>query len=70
VWEWCQDKKGAYPSRRVTDPKGLSSGPYQVSRGGSYGGSAGSCRSANRNGESPDNQISNLGFRLVKELGK
>ena len=68
VWEWCQDKKGNYPSGHVTDPKDLSSGPYHVSRGGSYGGSAGSCRSANRNGESPDNQLSNLGFRLVKDL--
>ncbi|MBU0733325.1 MAG: formylglycine-generating enzyme family protein, partial [Proteobacteria bacterium] len=68
VWEWCRDRKGDYPSGHVTDPKGFSSGPYQVSRGGSYGGSAGSCRSANRNGESPGNQISNLGFRLVKDL--
>ncbi len=70
VWEWCQDRKGDYPSGHVTDPKGLSSGPYRVSRGGSYGGSAGSCRSANRNGDSPGNQISNLGFRLVKDLVK
>jgi formylglycine-generating enzyme required for sulfatase activity len=68
VWEWCQDRKGDYPLGHVIDPKGLSSGSYRVSRGGSFGGNAGSCRAANRNGESPGNQVGNLGFRLVKDL--
>jgi formylglycine-generating enzyme required for sulfatase activity len=70
VWEWCQDMKGDYPSKHVIDPKGISPSQYRVSRGGSFGGSAGSCRSANRNGESPGNQIRTLGFRLVRDLRK
>jgi formylglycine-generating enzyme required for sulfatase activity len=70
VWEWCQDRKGKYPSKHVIDPKSLSQSQYRVSRGGSFGGSAGSCRSANRNGESPGNQIRTLGFRLARDPGK
>ena len=49
--EWCLDWYGDYQSDLVIDPVGAKenkSGYDRVSRGGSYGDSAGSCRSATR----------------------
>ncbi len=48
VREWCADWYGDYPDGPVTDPKGASSGPYRVHRGGSWCGRAFSCLSARR----------------------
>jgi hypothetical protein len=36
-----------------------------VNRGGSWNNQAANCRSANRNGNRPDNRNNNLGFRLA-----
>jgi formylglycine-generating enzyme required for sulfatase activity len=66
VWEWCQDWYGGYPSGSVSDPKGPSSGADRVLRGGSWGGGAGGCRSADRNRGNPGGGVSNLGFRAVR----
>ncbi|OQX06327.1 MAG: hypothetical protein BWK80_50895, partial [Desulfobacteraceae bacterium IS3] len=65
VWEWCQDWYGNYSSNAVTDPTVPSSGLYRVLRGGSWLSLARLCRSANRDWESPVNQRSSLGFRMV-----
>jgi formylglycine-generating enzyme required for sulfatase activity len=65
VWEWCLDWHGPYPGGRVTDPTGPASGSYRVVRGGSWGDSARSCRSAYRNGDVPGDRGDGLGFRLV-----
>ncbi len=64
VREWCWDWYGAYGGD-ATDPKGESSGAARVFRGGSWGGSAGDCRSANRDGFSPAPATDNYGFRAV-----
>jgi len=66
VWEWVQDWKGIYPSGHVTDPVGPSSGSVRVSRGGSWGNDAESCRLANRDGSSPVFHYKFLGFRLAR----
>jgi formylglycine-generating enzyme required for sulfatase activity len=65
VWEWCQDWYGAYPSGRVTDPYGPSSGSHRVFRGGSWDALARYCRSAHRNYDDPGSRV-NLGFRLLR----
>jgi formylglycine-generating enzyme required for sulfatase activity len=65
VWEWCQDWYGKYSSNSATNPIGAASGSFRVRRGGSWGGSAGGCRSAYRYGSTPDGQFSGLGLRLV-----
>ncbi|EFK11053.1 conserved hypothetical protein [delta proteobacterium NaphS2] len=65
VWEWCQDWYGDYPSGSVTDPKGPSGGSIRVFRGGGWRLIAGSCRSANRNWNSPGIRFNNVGFRLA-----
>jgi formylglycine-generating enzyme required for sulfatase activity len=64
VREWCQDRFGDYPSGSVTDPSGATSGSYRVSRGGSWYGTAGYCRSAIRGRDSPSYRYGNYGFRV------
>ncbi len=64
VWEWCADWYG----EKLTggnDPTGPASGSRRVIRGGSWGSSAASCRSANRNGFDPSNRNVCNGFRLA-----
>ena len=68
VWEWCQDWKGDYPSGSVTDPTGPSRGSSRVFRGGSFDGSAGGCRSADRGGSSPGDRCDILGARPARSL--
>ncbi len=67
VWEWCQDwYDGSYYSQNPeVDPQGPSSGQYRVLRGGSWENSPRHCRSAYRNGNTPDSRYSGSGFRVV-----
>jgi len=67
VWEWTGDRynKG-YIGSEGLDPKGPTSGSLRVIRGGGYYSNPESCRSARREFASPDNQRSNIGFRLVR----
>lgn len=65
VWEWCQDRYGDYSSSSQTNPTGASSGAYRVLRGGSWDYSAGFCRSASRNLNSPTFSFTYFGFRLI-----
>ena len=66
VWEWCKDWYGSYPSSAEMDPTGPDSGSDRVLRGGSWYGSASSCRSAIRIYNYPDYYLSNdHGFRVA-----
>ena len=65
VWEWCHDWYGKYSSSSQTNPTGATSGSIRVNRGGSWGSSAGLCRSSFRNYNSPDSRSVNLGLRLI-----
>ena len=64
VGEWCQDRHGAYPSGSVTDPGGVGTGSLRVRRGGRWGFSDGSCRSAYRYGSNPSRRLDDYGFRV------
>ena len=66
VWEWVQDWYGAYGSSAVSDPQGPSTGSYRVFRGGGWIARARGCRSANRDGDTPDFRHYGLGFRLLR----
>ena len=66
VWEWCQDRYGAYPSGPATDPSGPTSGDPVVLRGGSWYYYPGHCRSANRPWFRPDYQNYFVGFRAAR----
>ncbi len=65
VWEWCWDSYGVYTSSSQTDPRGPASFGSRVYRGGGWGHVAYYCRTANRNGDSPDGRFDYLGFRSV-----
>ena len=62
VWEWCWDRYGGYSYGSQTNPKGASSGPRRVLRGGSWYLYAGYLRSAYRHVSSPDYSSSNFGL--------
>ena len=65
VWEWCNDRYGAYSGYSVTDPAGAVSGDLRVLRGGSWFNRARYCRSASRGGNSPSYRCRSIGFRLA-----
>jgi formylglycine-generating enzyme required for sulfatase activity len=68
VWEWCQDWYGDYPLEpveRVEDPIGPTQGADRVVRGGSWGASARTLRSACRDWYAPGSRSDFLGFRLL-----
>ncbi len=66
VWEWSADwYDGDYYIRSpVDDPTGPEEGSNRVIRGGSWGSSAGRCRSASRGGIVPSYRYCYLGFRV------
>jgi formylglycine-generating enzyme required for sulfatase activity len=66
VWEWVQDRYGAFPSNPQTDPLGPASGPSRVGRGGDFSRSASYTRSAYRVSYSPSSRYPNLGLRLLR----
>jgi formylglycine-generating enzyme required for sulfatase activity len=70
VWEWVQDNwhenyKGSPTEGSAWEDKEDS---HRVSRGGSWYCNAILCRSASRFSRDPENYISNLGFRLLREM--
>ena len=70
VWEWVQDNWHENYNRSPSDGSAWETkeDSHQVSRGGSWYCNANLCRSASRFRRDPENHISNLGFRLLKEL--
>jgi len=70
VAEWCQDWYGPYDpnSAEQVDPEGPSERVYRILRGGSWGHTRASCRSAHRNWHTPDHRYDDCGIRIVLEL--
>ena len=67
VWEWCSDWYGNYTMSAQTNPKGSSSGPGRVIRGGGYNDFPTECRVSVRSNASASSSFTTLGFRLVME---
>ncbi|MBK7677323.1 MAG: formylglycine-generating enzyme family protein [Candidatus Accumulibacter sp.] len=67
VWEWCADGKREYAGRDETDPRGQEGEGVaaRALRGGSFYGSAGLARSADRSGVAPGSAIRDCGFRFA-----
>ena len=65
VWEWCEDWSGVYSVTPQRDPLGAAGGSSQVLRGSCWIGEARYCRVSYRDGSTPGNRFSILGFRLV-----
>ena len=70
VWEWVADWYGDYPSGKVTNPTGPTSGEYRVLRGGSWCYGSNVLRAAYRNGNYPSSSNLNYGFRCASPLSK
>jgi formylglycine-generating enzyme required for sulfatase activity len=66
VYEWCWDWYGSYASGSQTDPTGAVSGNYRVLRGGGWSYGALGLRSASRDGSTPSDRVSDVGFRFVR----
>ena len=66
VYEWVGDWYGSYPGGAVTDTAGPGAGSYRVLPRRRLVLSAGYCRSANRDGNSPGDRYHYLGFRLLR----
>ena len=66
--EWCQDwYDGGYYANSTTDePRGPVGGSHRVDRGGSWLSTALYGRSARRNGITPEDRDSDLGFRVAR----
>ena len=72
VWEWCQDLwHSSYNSAPADGSVWTTGGDTagRVLRGGSFGNTAGSCRSAFRNRFEPTSQHADFGFRIVASGG-
>ena len=67
AWEWCQDRYGRYRPGHTVDPEGPDSGASRIFRGGGWGLSSRTCRSAFRDKYNPTLKCRFLGFRLVRE---
>ncbi len=71
VYEWCWDwtaASGYYVDG--ADPRGPDTGTVRMRRGGSWSGTAGSCRFALRNGDGPGSVSHARGFRVVLPQGE
>ncbi len=70
VMEWCEDHWHDNYDRAPNDGSAWTdisaTGSYRVNRGGGWSNGAVSCRSADRNRDSPGDRYGILGFRLVR----
>ena len=70
VWEWVEDRYGEYSSSHVIDPKGSTSGPTRVLRGGSWSNKARNVRSTYRSRWRPGYRNYVVGLRLMRTAKK
>jgi len=64
VWEWTADWYSYYQNSSERNPTGPASGTDRVWRGGSWFSLPDLVRAADRNGNSPDVRVIDVGFRL------
>lgn len=66
VAEWCFDHYGAYDLENTDNPSGPTTGTLRVNRGGGWNDYAKHLRCAYRASTTPDQKMSNIGFRVVR----
>lgn len=69
VWQWCADRYGAhyYKVSPPENPTGPADGSEHVLRGGSWGNTPASCRSADRDRNQAAGRSCYIGFRVARE---
>ena len=66
VAEWCFDYYGEYDLKNTDNPSGPTTGTLRVNRGGGWNDYAKHLRSAYRASTTPDQGMSNIGFRVAR----
>lgn len=66
VGEWCFDYYGAYDTENTDNPSGVETGTLRVNRGGGWNDYAKHMRSSYRASTTPNQGMSNIGFRIVR----
>lgn len=68
AWEWVADRYEAtyYQSGETRNPRGPSTGPLRVLRGGSWNNELSILRASNRSGYVPSGKRSDFGFRCAR----
>lgn len=66
VAEWCFDYYGEYDLENTDNPSGPTTGTLRVNRGGGWNDYAKHLRCAYRASTTPDQKMSNIGFRVVR----
>ncbi len=66
VREWCFDYYGEYDLENTNNPSGPNEGTSRVNRGGGWNDYAKHMRSSYRGSQTPDQAMSNTGFRIVR----
>ncbi len=67
VWEWCHDYFEQYKTAPKVNPRGPTTGPKRVYRGGSWKSRFASLRTTSRSANAPNYSCNDLGFRVVCE---
>jgi len=67
VWEWCLDFYQPLAGAPRADPRGASTGPKRVYRGGSWKSRFSNLRATARGSNAPNYSCNDLGFRIVCE---
>jgi len=71
IWQWCWDCYGGYSSGSQTDPRGPTSGPGRIIRGGGWEDFVFYCRTADRDNYGAENEAGfDYGFRSVLPPGQ
>ena len=66
VAEWCFDYYGEYDLGNTNNPSGPTTGTLRVNRGGGWNDYAKHLRSSYRASTTPDQRMSNIGFRVAR----
>lgn len=66
VGEWCFDYYGAYDIENTDNPSGAETGTLRINRGGGWNDYAKHMRCAYRASTTPNQGMSNIGFRIVR----
>ncbi len=67
VFEWCLDFFEPYKGKARVNPRGPTTGPNRIYRGGSWKSRSGNLRASARNFNQPDYFSNDVGFRVVCE---